>query len=389
MNASSDSPSKPAADRPVRVLHVLGQLRRGGVETWLMHVLRHIDRERFAMDFLVHASAPGQYDAEAQRLGSQILHCPAPRRPWRYARRFRMLLQEHGPYDVVHSHVYHYSGLVLRLAQQAGVPRRIAHSHTAQDAGGGQTISPLRELYWRLARQWIHRYATRGLACSRDAARSLFGNAWQSDPRWQTLPYGVDFEPFEQPVDRPAVRGEVGIPDDALVVGHVGTFSAVKNHAFFIQVAEQIRQRRDDAWFLLVGDGPLRGEIESEVARRGLADRFVFAGSRDDVPRVLRGAMDAFLFPSLYEGLGLVLVEAQAAGLPAVYSDRVPAEAAVVEELLCPLSLSQPASEWAERLLGLLDARSDKYRQAALERLKQSDFDMAQCIDRLEKLYTH
>lgn len=372
-------------NQPVRVLHVLGRLRRGGVETWLMHVLRNIDRHRFRFDFLVHSVTPGDYDDEVRSLGSRIFPCPDPRYLRRYARRFRAILSEHGPYDVVHSHVHHYSGFVLRLAHQAGVPRRIAHSHTAPRQAGR---SLARRLYLGLAKSAIRRHATAGLACSSEAACSLFGDAWQADGRWSTLPYGIDLSPFDAACSRPAVREELGLPPDALVVGHVGTFSDVKNHKFFVQVAAEIRRRREDAWFLLVGDGPLRAKIETDIARAGLADRFVLAGSRADVPRLMRGGMDAFLFPSRYEGLGLVLVEAQAAGLPSVFSNRVPREAVVVEHLLRSLPLSEPASAWAESLLALYEANLGNPSSDALECVKQSDFTIEKSVRRLEKTYT-
>src|SRR5690242_11069048 len=114
---------------PIKVLHAVGGMNRGGVETWLMHVLRHIDRDRFQIDFLVHTTQPCDYDDEIRRLRSTIIPCLDHFRPWLYASNFRHILREYGPYDVVHSHVLHYSGYILRLARQAGVPVRVAHSH--------------------------------------------------------------------------------------------------------------------------------------------------------------------------------------------------------------------------------------------------------------------
>jgi hypothetical protein len=116
--------------RPQRVLHCLGGMNRGGIETWLMHLLRTVDRGRIEMDFLVHMEQPCDYDEEVGRLGARIFRCTAVHRPWQFAPEFRRLLRREGPYDVVHSHMHHYSGLILRLACQCGVARRIAHSHT-------------------------------------------------------------------------------------------------------------------------------------------------------------------------------------------------------------------------------------------------------------------
>src|SRR5688572_4535103 len=114
----------------IRVLHVVGIMNRGGIETWLMHVLRHIDRRHFQVDILVATEQPGDYDQEARALGARILPCLRPRRPWAYARNFRRIVRTHGPYDVVHSHVRHFSSYVVRLAARAGIPVRLVHSHS-------------------------------------------------------------------------------------------------------------------------------------------------------------------------------------------------------------------------------------------------------------------
>ena len=175
----------------IRVLHIVGGMGRGGVETWLLHVLRHIDRERFQMDFLVHTAEPCPYDNEIRALGSQILPCLRPQRPWSYARNFRRILAAYGPYQIVHSHVHHYSGYTLRLAQRAGTPIRIAHSHNdvcLQDASPGL----LRWIYLVTAKRWIRRFGTMRLAASEKAAEALFGSRWQRSSICRLLYYGID-----------------------------------------------------------------------------------------------------------------------------------------------------------------------------------------------------
>ncbi len=115
------------APKPIRVLHVVGGMNRAGTETWLMHLLRNIDREHYRMDFLVHAAQPFEYAEEIEALGARVIPCLHPTKPWRYARNFMRILKELGPYEVVHSHVHHFTGLPLYLARRAGVPVRIAH----------------------------------------------------------------------------------------------------------------------------------------------------------------------------------------------------------------------------------------------------------------------
>lgn len=368
--------------KPIRILHVLGGMHRGGVETWLMHVLRNIDRERFAMDFLVHTREPCAYDAEILSLGSRVIPCLHPSRPLTYARGFRRILRKHGPYDVLHSHVHHYSGYVLLLGRRAGVPLRIAHSHSDTSSLSANS-GLLRRGYLALSRSWIRRHATLGLACSALAGKDLFGSTWGCDPRWRTLYCGIDPGLFRSAPKAIEVRAELRIPEDAFVVGHVGRFYESKNHMFLVAIAQEIARRLSRARFLLVGDGPLRPAIERLVAAAGLTDRFVFTGIRPDVPRLMLGAMDAFVLPSTHEGLPLVALEAQAAGLPFVCSDGITREIDVVPGLIRRVPLSQPASVWADRVCEVeRSSASDSLRV-----FEGSPFNIAASVRALEGLY--
>ncbi len=361
--------------KSIRILHVAHVMNRGGIETWLLDILRQIDRESFQMDFLVHTPQPGAYSEEFRTLGSRIIPCLDLSRPWQYAANFKQILREYGPFDVVHSHVHHFSGYVLRLAKQAGVPIRIAHSHTDTS----QLLSNkglYRRFYLALMKWWIARYATTGLACSRQAAVDLFGSAWQSDSRWQLLYCGIDLNLFRDYIDPVAVRSELGIPADAFVIGHVGRFHEQKNHSFLLDIAAEVARREPRMCLLLVGDGSLRRNIEDKIAQMGLTNHVIFAGSRPDVQKLMQGAMDIFLLPSLYEGLPLVLLEAQAAGLSCIFSDVVTEEADVVKPLVRRVSLSQSASKWAEVLLTQRSAVSATTQSEALSVVELSPFNI-------------
>lgn len=375
-----------ADKRSIRILHVVGGMDRGGTETWLMHVLRHIDRERFQMDFLVHTTHPCAYDDEIRARGSKIIPCLAPKQPWLYAHKLKQILREHGPYDIVHSHVLHYSGHVLRLAQQAGVPIRIAHSHMGTSQPHAKA-GFLRHRYLRLMTHWIALHTTVGLAASRLAAVALFGPAWDADPRWQIFYCGVDLTPFQELVNSVALRFELGIPADAFVIGHVGRFEEQKNHEFLLDIAVEVAKREPRMRLLLVGDGPLRLDIERKVDQVGLVDHVVFAGLRPDVPRLMMGAIDVFVLPSFHEGLPLVGIEAQAAGLPFILSDVITEEADVVKSLVRRLFLSQPASVWAEAILTTREAGPEITQAEALMLVEQSSFNIQTGVKDLEKLY--
>lgn len=358
----------------------------GGIETWLLRVLRNIDRKRFRMDFLVQTEETCAYDDEVRALGSRIIPCLQHHRPWSYRLNFKRVMQEKGPYDIIHSHVHHFSGYVLRLASRAGVPVRIAHSHTDTTllqarAGVG------RRAYLVLMKRWIRSHATVGLAASRRAAMALFGPGWEEDTRWQLFYYGIDLAPFRAGVDTRSIRAGLGIPPDALVIGHVGRFTEQKNHRFIIEIAAEVLKGEPETYLLLVGDGQLRPKIEETVACRGLSGRVIFAGLRGDIPHLMLGAMDVFLFPSRYEGLGLVSVEAQAAGLPVVVSDVVPEEIEVVKPLLRRLSLNQPPSVWAETLLSLRHTPPHLTPAQARAIMEKSPFNIRRGVERLSALY--
>jgi glycosyltransferase involved in cell wall biosynthesis len=338
--------------RPIRILHVVGRMNRGGVETWLMHVLRNVDRDRYRMDFLAHVNKESAYDGELQQHGSRLHHCE-PHNPIRYASKFRAMMQEQGPYDVVHSHVHHFSGYVLKLADASGVPIRIAHSHS-DTLLPDERATAARRAYLKLGRYWIHNYATAMLAVSEPSALALYGTQWRQDERVKVLQLGIDLSRFREPFDRGAVRASLGISPDALVLGHVGRFEPQKNHRFLLNVAAEATRINKRVRLLLVGDGSLMQATMRMARNMGISA--IFAGSRPNVPELMMAAMDLFIFPSESEGLGLVAVEAQAAGLPCLLSDRIPARGIWRPEVVSVLDLTDPR-QWATAALAAAGRR--------------------------------
>lgn len=372
--------------RPVRVLHVLGSLDRGGVETWLVNVLRHLDPGRVRFDFVSHFGHEAVYDAEVRALGARVFRCTAYRNLLKYPRLLRGVIAAGGPYDVVHSHVHDYSGAVVRAAAGARVPVRIAHSHNDTAAVDAAASLP-RRAYRRLMRGWIARHATLEVACSASAGVALFGPGWKSDPRAVYLPYGIDLSRFAARGDRAALAAGLGLPAVAKVIGHVGRFDPQKNHRRLVDMAAVLLKRDPQARLVLVGVGPLRDEIEQHVTALGIGPQVVFAGLRGDVPALMSGLFDVMLFPSLYEGLGLVVVEAQAAGVPVVMSDVIPPETDPMKDRVTRLSLAAPDQTWAEAV-GAWLARREDGRPAYEQRLAAlREFDVRRSAERLEKLY--
>lgn len=358
---------------PLRVLHVVGPMDRAGVETWLMNVLRRLDPAEARFDFLTTSERPAAYDDELQALGARLLHCPRPDRVLAFSRRFLALLREHGPYDVVHSHIHHYGGLVMLLARLAGVPVRVVQSHT-DTRSADEAAGPRRRAYLALMTALLRANATDLLAVGEEAGLALFGN----DPRVRVIHLGVDTARFDPPADAREVRAELGLPPDALVFGHVGRFDPLKNHGFLLDIFRAALRLRPEAHLLLVGEGPLRPHYETVVRAHGLEDRVVFTGSRPDVPRLL-AAMDVFVFPSLHEGLGLALVEAQLAGRPVIVGEHLTDEARLPDTSWHSLFLSAGTEAWARTAIGAA------LRGPAFP--GEHDFDLARSTRRFLEVY--
>jgi len=356
------------------------------LETWLMHVLRHIDRDRFHMDFLVHTEKPCPYDDEVRALGSKIIPCLTHAKPWLYNCNFKRILREYGPYDVIHSHVHHFSGYVLWLAKQVGVPIRIAHSHNDTSEVDAH-VSFLRRIYLNLMKVAISRYATTGLAASGCAGESLFGQDESKYPHWRVLYYGVDLTPFHTPVEGLALRQELGIPKDAFVIGHVGRFEEQKNHLFLLEIAAAVIQKEPLTRLLLIGEGSLRSVIEDKIKQMGLTPYVILAGLRSDVPQLIQSVMDVFLLPSFHEGLPVVGMEAQAGGLPLILSDVITEELDRVKPLIKRLSLSQGASEWAKAVLESPSLKSLYPQAESLTSMENSPFNIAYSVQDIAKIY--
>jgi glycosyltransferase involved in cell wall biosynthesis len=300
--------------RPIRILHVLYRMNRGGVETWLMRVLRQLDRQQIHMDFLVQTEEPGAYDDEIRQLGSRVIACPLDRwRPWEFARNFQRILAEQGPFDVVHSHIYLFSGYLLWLAGRARPrPYRISNIYPPWDHKKNNLA---RKLYRRGSAFLIGRHADELLFCSQHSLESFLGEfPFLRQPRSVHYP-GIDLSPFRQSVSRQEIREQLGLPVDKPLVTYVARFSPHKNQAQMVRVADQLNRDGYRFHFAMAGShGTEMPAMQQAATQRPYVS--VLTGLPDISPLML--ASDVFFFPSLHEGFGMVAAEAAAAGLPVV-----------------------------------------------------------------------
>ncbi len=365
---------------PLHVLHVIGSLDPGGVESWLLG-LANETRPHLNTYVCVLGNKAGSLEDAALDAGIKVLRCPL-RPAVSFPIRFLGLLRRERPH-ILHAHVHCFSGYLVALARWAGVPVRVAHSHNASDGRGNGFA---RRAYRVIARALVARHATHGIAASGVAGDDLFGAGWQKDSRFRIIRCGVDLKPFASSRPSSHIRAELGLPDEAPVVGHVGRFDRQKNHTFVIEVARVLSAAEPTVRFLFVGEGPSRPSVEQLAREAGLAQRCVFAGRRRDVPRILLGAIDCLLFPSLWEGLPVALVEAQAAGLPIVASDRITREVSIVPGLVTFLSLAEGPERWAHAVREGL--RTPRLAAAlACGRMAQSSFDIRESAIETMRLY--
>ena len=363
-----------------KILHVIGGMDRGGVETWLMHMLRLMDPNDFETHFLVHTSMESAYDREIAQLGGHIHRGASPKNPVRYAVAFDRLVQRSGGFDVVHSHVYWFSGFVMRLAYEVGIPTRIAHSHTS--ASEAKWNVP-RKLYQKLMKRWISRYATHRIAVSHQAGQALFGKG--PGVPYSLLYYGMDFSRFLEPLPSADAKRSLGIAPGRKVIGHVGRFAPVKNHAFTVELMARMIGNGTDAHLLLVGDGPSAPSIRTQIDSRGLADRVTLAGVQPDVMPYL-SAMDIFVLPSHWEGFGLVALESQAVGVPVIASTGVPNDVDVIPGLVEHIPLSSGVDVWASAVQRKLNEPAHRKGDEAIL-LTNSKYGSQPCLDMLRRIY--
>lgn len=368
---------------PVHVLQFFSTLNNGGAENRMMDVYRGIDPGEVQFDFAVVHEGEHFFDREILAGGSRKYVLPDPRagllNNYRAMVRF---FREH-PFQAVHTHVSWYSGLVLMAAKQAGIRHRIAHARTA--------AIPQKSLKDRLVRNLgkvlIALSATERLAISAEAAEFIFGKGAVKRGKYQYVPNAIDQKKYAclAGAEREVLRAQLGIPAGKKAYVHVGNFRKPKNHAFLLDVAKALKDRGDDFILCLIGDGDLRPAIEEKIAALGLGGRVVLLGVRKDVPQILC-AFDAMIFPSIYEGLGGVVLEAQLTGVPAVVSDAIPAVADLGIDMVEFLSLKEDAAVWADAVVEKTAAAQWNH-QRAVQALAEKGYCIEQTTEKYLKAY--
>ncbi|HMR48026.1 MAG TPA: glycosyltransferase family 1 protein [Arachnia sp.] len=375
MNDVFGSYSGSQLDRPIRVLQSVAGLGRGGLEQLIMNWYRSIDRSKIQFDFVAEEGVGTRdHEAEIRDLGGRIYYVPryTSVNPLTYAQRWRQLLSDHPEWQVIHAHHTTPALIYLTVARVMG-RTCIAHSHNTDGQKSWKALTR------RLLGRPLNIIAHRRLACGVDAGRAMFGTS-----RFEVVPNSINIMEFAfDPDSRSAARVELGV-EDTLVVGHIGRFTEAKNHAHVVRVFEALASSFPAARLLLIGEGQLRTEIERLVRMSGLEEKVQFLGSRADIGRLM-SAMDVFLLPSLYEGLPVTLVEAQANGLPCVISSSITDEVRLTSHVLS-VDLDAPVEEWVSAVSSAPIGQRERVPVA--NELKGGVYDVEYSVHRMSTLYS-
>lgn len=384
MHEPARGTADPRDERP-RVLHLVKWLPRGGIETWLTHVFDNAADARVRHEVLVMQDDIGPYEAKVRRAGVAI-HVLPKRGGWiGWFAALRKFLRQQGPFAALHAHVDTIvAGPALAVAAAAGVPVRIIHNHSARNQR--VDYNPRRALRDRIGNLVTGRSATRLVAISYLAMEDLAGPRWRTRDDATILLYGFDYSGFRGAASRAEdLRRAHDIAETDRVVGHVGRFDGVKNHSFLIDAFALLAARDPAVKLVLVGRGPLVEQCQQQVERLGLKGRVVFAGATDDIPAFM-ALFDLFVLTSFSEGLGIVVLEAQAGGARVLMPDNLPPEVVVVEDAVDRLPLSAGEDAWAKRMADIL-ARPPADSDAWLHAVEASSFGIARCVADLDAIY--
>lgn len=359
----------------INVLHVVGRMDRGGTETFLMNLLRTIDRDAFQFDFVEQTEDECDYDREILELGSRIYRCPhiSAGNLHQYRKWWRKFFDRHPEYRIVHGHSRGSGPIYLDEANKAG-RITIAHCHSNSFGKGMEGI--IRRVWQRPLRK----IADYNLACSYEAGLSQYG----ANSSYKVIRNGIQAKKYGwNPIVREKIRAEWNI-GDRFVLGNVARFEKPKNHSFLLKIFSEIKKNKPDALLMLVGGGSGENRIHQLADEMGIEQDMIYAGIRDDVHNLLQ-AMDSFVFPSLYEGLPLALVEAQASGISCFVSGDVISDEVQMSELLHFVSLNDSPEKWAEIILEKTVSYRDRRDMSQL--IADSGFDIQSVGEDLSRFY--
>jgi hypothetical protein len=357
---------------PIRILHIVQRMEAGGTQSFLMNLYRNIDRSKVQFDFLVEYEEKEFYDDEIISLGGKIYYTNFRKtlNLIKFRRTMSDILKEHPEYKIVHIHATAIGKICTDVARKCGVKTIIAHTHNNSAVKDWKYYPKI------LLRKLYTNGPTDFFACSEDAGRYTFKNK-----KFTVIYNAIDIDKFlfNQEV-RENFRKELNI-EDKFVIGNIGRLHEQKNQSFLIDIFYEIQKNKDNAILLIIGKGPLENELKEKVSNLGINNKVYFLGNRKDVERIYQG-MDVFVLPSLFEGLGIVAVEAQVSGLPVVASTGVAKEANITNNIQ-NIDLNDSIDTWKEAI-----CKSNVESRNSVEKIvRNSKFDVKNNAKFLQEFY--
>lgn len=361
---------------PIRVAHIMGKMISGGVESVVMNYYRNIDKDKIQFDFIVDEDSTHIPHEEIESMGGRVILVPPYQKITSYIKVLKDIFKEN-EYRIVHSHLNVLSIFPLYAAKKSNVPIRIAHSHSTSNKKEWK-----KNVLKSLLKPFSKINATHYFCCSELAGRWLFGSNTYDKGEVTLINNAIDTKSFVYDENiRKKIRNELKISDNKLVIGHIGRFVDQKNHDFLVDIFSEIHKYNNDSILILVGEGPLQEKIKEKVNYLNLNESVKFLGVRNDVNELYQ-AMDLFIFPSLYEGLGMVLIEAQLSGLPCLVSSEVPKEAKITNVLEF-LNLNDDIGTWVKKAINLSGIK----RKQHLDKVNKAGYNIEIESKKLEKKY--
>lgn len=362
----------------IRILMVLGNTRMGGVQAFILNVLQNIDLNRFHIDFAVNFYAKHNgIENECCKYGCEFFTLPYFKlyNYLSFKRAWRKFLSEH-TYDVIYAHATNSAAIFLKEAKKLGI-KTIAHSHSA-----GYRGNRIEQFVKKICAKSVGKYADYWFACSALAAERLFGKGYQKYPHYYDIPNAINADKYLfDPNIRFAVRKSLDVNDKTILYGHVGTFSTPKNHRFIIDVFNEILKKQVNSKLVCCGAGALMHGIQEYAKSLGIIDKIIFTGVVSN-PNEYMMAMDAFVFPSIFEGFPISILEAQATGLPIVMSDVITKEVDLTD-LIYRHRLDESISEWANTLINMKIDDRGKFNAV----IASSQYNMRSTVKIIENLF--
>lgn len=361
----------------IRVLQISYGMDRGGAETLIMNIYRNIDRSKVQFDFLLHNPERTAYEDEIESLGGRIYRIARflGYNKLSYDRNLKKFLLSHPEYRIIHDHLMDSSGETFRVAKKYG-RITVAHSHIVE------YYSRPSDYIRFFFRRNLYKYADYCFACSREAGNWLY----RGKKDFTVLRNGIETEKYRYSAEiREEKRKELGLPDDDFLITNIGRMVEQKNQKRLIDIFALFNEKHPESKLMIIGTGPLENELRKKVENKKIERSVIFTGERGDVPALL-AASDLFLFPSLFEGFGIVIIEAEASGLDSVFSSNIPEDVDLIPDLVTRINLTSSDEEWV-KAVETAATKKERFRENDYLAVREKGFDIRESAEYMEKFY--